>query len=377
MFRATFRILIPDALHVTAPRTGSKGGFYLLISAIALRERLPYECRLTMRTFRIIFAVAMSIVLRATGIADPVAELSEFSAFKNIDLSKLAGGEVINARMPAMGFPRGLATQFCYIVPAGLQKTVELHEHWNATRHPELKVYLHDELPAKPGPGDFSKIASAPDNSSVRAFFTANQKADSNQLLMSAAEAKLLKPAPESRATACAFWSDLLSRRAAGFASGGLSKEPPYQFNGETVQVAGEAERLLKEQPKIRSQFSALASSLSAGPPVRQMYWEMSDVEGTAAVSLGALCAKAPGATWQAIDLHYYASGGYFVLLTFYQMWPVTIGSQQVTLVWRADLLSAPSLGDLHGVERLASVNAMTKEIQKSINIFLKDARTK
>ena len=328
-----------------------------------------------MRTTRFFYVAALTLLLRANGVADPVAELASFSAFKSVDLPKMAGGEVLSARLPAMSFPRGLATQFCYVVPAGLQKTVELHERWNATGHSELKVYLHSELPARPGPGDFSKLASAPENAPVRAFFDATQKLDPArpQLQMSLAEAKLFKPGGDVRA----FWSDLLYHRVSAFASGGLSKEPPYQFNGETVQVSGEMERLLKEQPKIRGQFSALAGSLSGGPPVRQLYWELSNVEGTAAVSLGAVCAKAPGDTWQAVDLHYYASGGYFVLLTFYQMWPVTIGSQQATLVWRCDLLSAPSLGDLHGVERLASANAMTKEIQKTISVFLKDTKSK
>jgi len=328
-----------------------------------------------MRNTRFFFTATLAILLRVNGIADPVAELTSFSAFKSVDLSKMAGGEVISARLPAMGFARGLTTQFCYVVPAGLQKTVELHERWTATGHPELKAYLHNDLPARPAAGDFSKLASAPDNASVRAFFEATKKLDPNrpQLQMDLAEAKLFKPG----AGASTFWSDLLYRRASAFASGGLSKEPPYQFNGETVQLAGEVERLLKEQPKIRSQFSALAGALSGVPPVRQLYWELSNVEGTAAVSLGAVCAKAPGENWQAIDLHYYASGGYFVLLTFYQMWPVTIGSQQATLVWRCDLLSAPSLNDLHGVERLASANAMTKEIQKTITFFLKDVKAK
>ena len=328
-----------------------------------------------MRTTRFFFIVTLALLVRANGLADPATELASFSAFKNVDLPKMASGEVISARLPAMSFPRGLATQFCYVVPAGLQKTVELHERWNATGHPELKVYLHSDLPARPGPGDFSKLSSAPGTTAVRTFFDATQKLDPNrpQLQMSPAEAKLFKPGTDPRA----FWSDLLSRRAGAFVSGGLSKEPPYQFNGAVLPVSAEVERLLKEQPKVRSQFSALAGSLAGVPPLRQLYWELSNVDGTAAVSLGAVCAKAPGDTWQAIDLHYYASGGYFVLLTFYQMWPVTLGSQQATLVWRCDLLSAPSLGDLHGVERLASANAMTKEIQKTITLFLKDTKTR
>ena len=286
-----------------------------------------------------------------------------------MDLSKLAKGEVQTVRLPAMSYTRGLSTQFCYIVPAGLQKTAELHQRWNATQHPELKVYLHSDLPAKPGAGDFSKIAQAPDNASVRALFAATQKNDPGQ--MSQAEAKLFKPGTNPRA----FWSDLLFRRASAFASGGLGKQSPYSFNGETVPPSAEVERLLNEQPKIRTQFSSLAGSLSGMPPVQQLYWELADVEGTAAFSLGALCAKPATNTWQAIDLHYYASSGYFVMLTFYQMWPVTVGSQPATLVWRCDLLSAPSLADLHGVERLASANAMTKEIQQTIHIFLKDAK--
>ena len=324
-----------------------------------------------MKTIRFIFIATLTVLLSSQGYADPVSELTTFSALKNVDLNKMATGEVLTVRLPPMGFTRGLSTQFCYLVPAGLQKTVELHEHWNATQHPELKVYLHSDLPSKPAASDFSKIAKAPDNASVRALFAATQKSDPGQ--MSQAEAKLFKPGTNPRD----FWSDLLFRRASAFASGGPSKEPAYFFNNETVPVSGEIEKLLNEQPKIRTQFATLVNSLSGTPPVRQLYWELSDVEGTAAFSLGALCAKAPTDTWQAIDLHYYASGGYFVLMTFYQMWPVTVGSQQATLVWRCDLLSAPSLGDLHGVERLASANAMTKEIHQTINTFLKDAKAK
>lgn len=330
-----------------------------------------------MNIIRFIFAVILALSLRAGALADPATELSAFSAFKTVDLSKLAGGEIANARMPAPAFPRDLGTQFCYIVPAGLQKTAELHERWNPTRHSELKVYLHSELPAKPGPGDFSKLASAPDNGPVRAFFTATRKMEPGQLQLSAAETKSFNPAPSDRAAACAVWSDLLSRRAAGFASGGLAKQPPYQFEGGAVPATAEADRLLKEFPKIREQFVALAGSLSGTPPVRQSYWEMSDVEGTASVSLGAFCAKNSGAATQAIDLHYYASSGYFVLLTLYQMWPVTVGGQEATLVWRCDLLSAPTLSELHGVEKIASATAMTREIQKSITLFLKDVKAK
>ena len=336
----------------------------------------------TARYISIILLLVQSVLY-----ADPVSELTSFSAFKSLDLSKLAPGEVNTARPPVMNFPRGLSVQSCYLVPQPLKKTAELHERWNATKHAELKVYLHADISQKPAPEDFLKVASAPDNGSVRALVEATQKLDANQtqLQISPAEAKLFKPAGDSSRAGVlpqavsSFWSDLLCRRASEFATGGLSKLPPYNCHGETVQLPGEIARLLKEQPKISTQFSSLSSVLTSGGllPIRQHYWELSNVEGVASFSLGALCAKAPGESWQAVDLHYYTSDGYFVMLTFYQMWPVTIGGQQATLVWRGDLLSAPSLSELHGVERLASGNAMTKEIQKSIVIFLKDIGAK
>ena len=324
-----------------------------------------------MKFTRFITIAALMISLRSQLYADPISELTSFSAFKSVDRRKLIEGEALTVHLPAMKFARGLSTQFCYLVPASLQKTVELHEYWNATQHPELKVYMHGAISPKPLLANFIKVGRAPDNDSTRALFSANQKLESGQ--MSKIEATFLKPGTNLGN----FWSDLLWRRAGAFASDGLSQEPPYAFNGETIRVTGEIEQLLNEQPKIRDQFKSLVESLSQMPPVRQMYWELADVEGTAAFSLGALCAKDPTDTWQAIDLHYYASGGYFVMMTFYQMWPIVIGAEHGTLVWRCDLLSAPSVADLHGVERLASDNAMAKEIHQTIDIFLKDARVK
>ena len=97
-------------------------------------------------------------------------------------------------------------------------------------------------------------------------------------------------------------------------------------------------------------------------------------VEGQAAVDLGALYYRSSPDSWQGVDAPYYASDGYYVLLTFYQMWPVKAGGQDATLVWRGDLISAGSLANLHGMERMGSSTAMMRETQKSISYFLKDA---
>ena len=76
----------------------------------------------------------------------------------------------------------------------------------------------------------------------------------------------------------------------------------------------------------------------------------------------------------QLADGLYYASGGYNVALTLYQLWPVEIGGRPSTLAWRGDFISANSLGGLHGIERLASESAMRKDILKAATIFQRES---
>lgn len=289
------------------------------------------------------------------------------------------------ARGPAMNFPRGLSIQACYVVMEPVQKTVGLHQHWSAANHPDLKVYLHGNLSGKPTPDDFKLMASAPDNGPVKALAEATRglATEKSQLQMTRSEAAQFAKADSGThgkgfsGPVGQFWANLLCQRANDFLAGGLARQPAYELGGETVRVANDAGQMLKELPKIRSQFSELANSVTESPSHPQLYWELSNVEGQAALSLGSIQARQAGANWQLSDTTYYASSGYFVLLTFYQMWPVKIDGQDATLVWRGDLLSAGSLGELHGVERVGASTSMMKEIKKTIGIFLKDVSTK
>jgi hypothetical protein len=177
---------------------------------------------------------------------------------------------------------------------------------------------------------------------------------------------------------AAGFWSDLLFQRAQTFLSGGFNKLPPYETGGESVRATDEVARLLKDAPKVRTQFAPLieanpVTGTKSAPP-KSHYWEMFDADGQAAVNLGVLYERANGDAYQAMDAQYYASGGYYTLLTFYQLWPVKIGGKDCTLVWRADLISAPTLANLRGVERMGSSTAMMRETKKSIESLLKDA---
>ena len=128
----------------------------------------------------------------------------------------------------------------------------------------------------------------------------------------------------------------------------------------------------------MRGQFSAVLDGAALaggkGALTPSLYWELVGVEDDAALNLGASYAKPGTNTWQGVEVQYYATSGYCAFVTFTQMWPVTIGGQEMTLVWQGDLISSRELTSLHGVERMGSSTAMMRETQKFIERFASDA---
>jgi hypothetical protein len=305
--------------------------------------------------------------------ADAVSELAAFSIFDKVDLAELAKSDVKTAHGPPMGNPRFLSTQSCFVATASPPRQIDALRKWNPTKHRELKVFLHGDLPTSPGPEDFfPKLDKAPDNSSVRALVEATKKM-SRDLQISRDEAKRL-----SAGSVVAFWSDLLASRAKSFVSGGTSAQPPYDYGGQTIRAGDDVNGLLKQQDKIRRQFSGFLGNTGigrgAGSISPELYWELLDVDDQGVLTLGASYYRpGPEGTYQAADMLYYASGGYYVALTLYQMWPVNVEGKASTLVWRGDMISAASLASLHGVERLASESAMMKDISKAVTLFRRD----
>ena len=313
----------------------------------------------------------------AGALADPVTEMAAFASLKNVDLAKLAAGEIQIGRGPVMSFPRGLAIESAFVVKAPLAKVLELQRQWSPASHPELKVWLHGELPAKPALDDFRRIADAPANGPVKALIAATEKLDPEKpaLSMSSGEAKGFAKTPGAAWSGA--WASVLLARAQAFNAGGMARQPAYSYKGETISAADEIGRLFNEVPKLRAQFSSLASALTGGgaPAKTAHYWELFDVEGQAALSLGATIEKPAASGAQTADVQYYASGGYFALATLYQMWPVEVGGQPATLVWRGDLIASPALGELRGMERMGASAAMMKQIKQFVTAFLKDAK--
>jgi hypothetical protein len=315
--------------------------------------------------------------------ADPVSELASFSIFDKVDLAQLAKSDVKTAHGPPMRNPRFLAVQSCYVAPGSPAQQMEALRRWNPAKYRELKVFLHSDLPSNPGPANFERLKDAPDNASVRSFVTATQKL-SPDLQVSRDEAKKFSaesggggggaiPAPVA-----AFWTDALTARTKSFVSGGMAAEPPYDHAGPSVRASDEVNGLLREQEKIRRQFSGFLGSTGigrgAGSLPAELYWELLDVDDQGVVTLGASYSRGgAGGTYQTADVLYYASGGYYVALTLHQLWPVTVDGKPSTLVWRGDMISSATLGSLHGVERLGSESVMMKNITKAVTLFRRE----
>jgi hypothetical protein len=315
--------------------------------------------------------------------ADAISELASFSIFDKVDLAQLAKSDVKTAHGSPMSNPRFLAVQSCYVAPGSSPaQQIEALRRWDATRHSELKVFLHSDLPSSPTPANFEKLRNAPSNAAVRSFVAATQKLGPG-LQISKEEAKKFSagtgggggtiPGPVA-----AFWADVLTARTKSFVSGGMSAEPAYDHAGPSVRASDEVNGLLREQGKIRNQFSGLIGATGigrgAGSLKPELYWELLEADDQGVVTLGASYSRGgAGGTYQAADVLYYASGGYYVALTLYQLWPVTVDGKPSTLVWRGDMISAASLGTLHGVERLGSESVMMKNITKAVTLFRRD----
>ena len=314
--------------------------------------------------------------------ADAVSELASFSIFDKVDLAQLAKSDVKTAHGPPMKNPRFLAVQSCYVASTSPAQLIAALRRWDPTKYRELKVFLHSDLPSSPTAANFEKLNNAPSNGPVRAFVAATQKLSSD-LQISRDEAKKFSAGSAGGggampASVVTFWTDVLVSRTKSFVAGGTSGQPPYDHAGSAVRVSEEVNGLLREQGKIQRQFSGLLGATGigrgAGSLTPELYWELLDVDDEGVVTLGADYSRAGASgTYQAADVLYYASGGYYVALTLYQMWPVTVEGKTSTLVWRGDMISAPSLASLHGVERLGSESVMMKQISKAATLFRRD----
>ncbi len=125
---------------------------------------------------------------------------------------------------------------------------------------------------------------------------------------------------------------------------------------------------MLRANDKIRGRFSGVLEGKG------EQFWELITADEQGVLTLGASYRRSgSNGTFQAADALYYASGGIYVGLTLYQMWPVDIGGKPSTLVWRGDLISSATVAGLHGIERVASESSMMRDISRSVSAFKRD----
>ncbi len=313
---------------------------------------------------RMPFALAFLLAAVAPSRADGVSEMKSFSVFDTVDLAALAQADAKAVRGAPMSTSRFLSVQSAWVSPGTPAQVSAALSRWSPAGHSELKVLLHS------GGSNFSKLSQAPNNSVVQALVSATAS-KSSDLQISKAEAARL-PAAAAGSTmsgpVASFWSGVLSGRAQAFASGGVGAQPPYDYSAQAIRPGAEINSLLSEQGKIKKQFSGILSG-KADP-----YWELVDVDGKGVLTLGASYSRsAAGGSYQAADVLYYASGGFYAALTLYQMWPIEMNGKPATLVWRGDMLSSAELAGLAGVERLGSESVMIKDVSRAIRVFRRD----
>jgi hypothetical protein len=313
---------------------------------------------------------------------DALSELRGVSVFKDADLNRLANGEILAQRGPQLGLSRGIVIESAFVVHASVPQAVAGLEQFSPARHSELRTYLQGDLGSAPSPNDFQKLSSAPNNSSVKAFVAATESlpGDSSKLQLSKQEVRLFQPSADKGnvpPSVVAFWGQVLAQRAKEYLSGGLGGLSSYETGGNNLKPGEELNRLVREDAKMRSQFSNLIEATplggGRGSLSPSLYWTLFEGDNEAAVALGASYGKNVGDGWQGADIQYYASGDVNVTATFHQMWPVTINGSPGTLVWRSDLISSSSIGELRGVERMGSGSALLREIQKNVRALLRD----
>src|SRR5260221_4366536 len=336
-------------------------------------KRLSFQRHFSTRACSLLVTVALLGVGVTIARGDPISELASFSVFDKVDLAQLAKGDVKTAHGAPMRTPRFLAVQSCYVAPGSPVQQMEALRRWDPTRYRELKVFLHSDLPSNPTPANFEKLKNAPGNSSVRSFVAATEKL-SPELKLSKDEAKKFAAAAGGGGAmppaVAAFWTDVLTARTKTFVSGGMAAEPPYDHAGPSVRASDEVNGLLREQGKIRQQFSGLLGTTAIGRGTgslrAELYWELLDVDDHGVVTLGASYSRGgAGGTYQSADVLYYASGGYYFAVSLPHLGAVSVQGKPSSHVLRGGMIFSLSLWALPRVGRLGCACRMVKKIPK------------
>ena len=326
--------------------------------------------------------------------ADPAQQIASFSAFKNINISDLLNGSILAERGFSPNFDRGINIQTCYVVRKPVNQTVGLLATWNPSEHKELNIYSARTFASGDEP-KFEELHLDPSIDPVRRLLEDTRKSvsDSPSFQYSGADPDLLRKvirpeaaenaepdSDEFRKLAEKFWSGLLQNRYDAFRSGGITALPPYHVEDQSIPIHGELIALVSQAPAVQARFKNLLNEAVFQPaskapaPPASYYWQVLNSKKKASCCLGAIYTKQDSGKWQVADYQLYSSHSYLTMITLFELWPLKAGSEDCTLVWRGDFVSAPAFSSLRGVEQMAAAALMIKSIKNNIRLFQVDA---
>ncbi len=317
-----------------------------------------------MRSAALLHLVTFAGMLHA---ADPADAFRPWSAVAKYDLHKLARGRIATECNGAMTFARGISAQAIYLVAAPPETAVRALLSADPTKRAEQETHQRITFHGAPEEA-FAKLALDPKIPTVRRLLEQMRKRE--DLHLSREEIAML-PKDESIASAELFWANTLAQRWARWTQRGELRAT------ETFDVREEIASLQKAEPAIAQRFATLLAPFTRpGPPAApaQHYWELSNVNHSAAFCLGTIYTRLAEGRHQVLDVSYYATSGYLTSVTLYEMLPITLEGRPHSLVWEGCLVSAPALAGGFGVKKAVGSRLMVSDLEKSVRFFQRDA---
>ena len=322
-----------------------------------------------MRTpvFPVFFIPVFFILVTLLHAAEPAGAFRPWSSVEKYDLEKLAHDKIATECNGSMNFARGISAQAVFVVHATPEIALKSLLTSDPTKRAEQETYQRLVFHGAQDAG-FAKVKLNPKLPAVRRLLEAMRKQEG---LHFTHEELALLPKSDSPDEAQRFLANTMAQRWTQWTGRGELRVT------EAFDARSEIASLLKEEPKIAQHFTTLLAPFTQpGAPIApaQHYWDLSSVNHTAAICLGAIYTHATDGRQQVLDVTYYASSGYLTSITLYEMLPITIQGQPRTLVWEACLVSAPALAGGFGVKKAVGSRMMAGDLEKSVRFFQQDA---
>ncbi|HUJ09697.1 MAG TPA: hypothetical protein VL171_06690 [Verrucomicrobiae bacterium] len=317
---------------------------------------------------------------------DPLVRLKGFSEFPSVNIQDLLKGEILSEPGALMDFKNGISAQTCYAVFVPAQQAARKLQLWNPSLHQDLKIFKFHPVNEPSAPMDFRDMSLKSNQRPIRWLLDKTRATTPTQsdLNLSKEEAEQLaacvKNHPDPQAVS-ACWAQLLQQRALAFEQQGFAGVAPYETGGETMSPVTQLRTMLREQPAVATEFAPMLRESGVLGQEGKLdpfhYWGMYEADHRAVLNLGAVYLLPVGNRYQLMDAQYYVSGVYYSFVTLYEVWPIQLGNQAASLIWRGDFFAAPVLQFTSGFERLAYGAVMVQELKKAIRAFQDDVKTK